>query len=100
MNRFTSPRMAWTLHISRQGTGVCNQSLQAAGSNRRRNGMLHRSLSPAASPRGGASSLLRQGLGSPVTPLPTLRSQRPFVLTRQAFVPQQLSLFGPPGGGR
>ena len=27
--------------------------------------MLHRSLSPAASPRGGASSLLRQGLGSP-----------------------------------
>ena len=28
--------MARTLQISRQGTGVCNQSLQAAGSNRRR----------------------------------------------------------------
>jgi len=62
--------------------------------------MLHRSLSPAASPRGGASSLLRPGLGSTATPLPTLRSQRPFVLTPHAFVPQQLSLFGPPGGGR
>src|SRR5688500_18159184 len=62
--------------------------------------MLHRSLSPAATPRGGASSLLRQGLGNPVTPLPTLRAQRQFVLARQAFVPQQLSLFGPPGGGR
>jgi hypothetical protein len=62
--------------------------------------MLHRSLSPAASPRGGASSLLRQGFGSSAMPLPPLRAQRPFVLTPQAFVPQQLSLFGPPGGGR
>jgi hypothetical protein len=63
-------------------------------------GMLHRSLSPAASPRGGASSLLRPGLGGASAPQPAPRSQRPFVLRPHAFVPQQLSLFGPPGGGR
>ena len=64
------------------------------------NRMLHRSLSPAASPRGGASSVLRRGLGAPVAPLPTLRAQRPSVLTPSAFLPLQLSLFGPQGGGR
>jgi len=80
--------------------GVCNQSLQAAGPESRRTAMLHRSLSPAASPRGGASSLLRRGLGTPIAPLPTLRAQRPSVLTPSAFLPLQLSLFGPQGGGR
>jgi len=80
--------------------GVCNQSLQAAGPESRRTAMLHRSLSPAASPRGGASSLLRRGLATPVAPLPTLRAQRPFVLTPSAFLPLQLSLFGPQGSGR
>jgi hypothetical protein len=39
-------------------------------------------------------------LGTPVAPLPTLRAQRPSVLTPQRVLPQQLSLFGPPGGGR
>ena len=62
--------------------------------------MMHRSLSPAASPRGGASSLLRLGIGSATAPLPAPRSQRQFVLSPHAFVPQQLSLFGPPRGGR
>ena len=62
--------------------------------------MLHRLLSPAASPRGGASSLLRLGIGAAPHAAPAHPSQRPFVLARHGFVSQQLSLFGPPGGGR
>ncbi|MEP7300686.1 MAG: hypothetical protein ABI699_04095 [Caldimonas sp.] len=62
--------------------------------------MLHRFLSPAASPRGGASSLLRLGVVGVPPAVSAQFAQRPSVLARQAFVPQQLSLFGPPGGGR
>ena len=54
-------------------------------------GMIHSAEIQGHQPR----SLLRRGLGNPVTPQPLLRAQRPFVLTPQAFVPQQLSLFGP-----
>ncbi|MEO8524253.1 MAG: hypothetical protein ABI460_06010 [Caldimonas sp.] len=62
--------------------------------------MLHRSLSPAASPRGGASSLLRLGIGSVPPAAPAPYSHRPFLLARHGFVSQQMPLFGPPGGGR
>jgi hypothetical protein len=46
------------------------------------------------------SSLLRLGVGVLLHPAPASLSQRPFVLTRPRTVPQQLSLFGPPGGSR
>jgi hypothetical protein len=97
--RITSRGVARTLQFRRQDTGICNQSFQGRFEAKTED-MLHRSLSPAASPRGGASSLLRPGLGGTSAPLPVMRSQRPFVLRSQAFVPRQLSLFGPPGGGR
>jgi hypothetical protein len=68
-----------------------------------------RSLSSTASPirrpaaprgHGGASSLLRLGVGAAPQSAPASLSQRPFVLTRPHSVPQQMSLFGPPGGSR
>jgi hypothetical protein len=59
---------------------------------------LRRPLGPRA--HGGASSLLRLGAGAAVQPAPTGLTQRPFVLTRPHSVPQQMSLFGPPGGSR
>jgi hypothetical protein len=46
------------------------------------------------------SSLLRLGAGVLLQPVPAHLSQRPFVLTRPRAVPQQMSLFGPPGGSR
>jgi len=49
---------------------------------------------------GGVSSLLRLGVGAAPHPAPASLSQRPLVLARAHVVPQQMSLFGPPGGGR
>jgi len=80
-------------------SGACNELLPAPLPTDDTD-MLHRSLSPAASPRGGASSLLRLGIGSAPPHAAAPPSQRPFVLARHAFGSQQLSLFGPPGGGR
>jgi hypothetical protein len=61
--------------------------------------MQHRSLSPAASPRGGASSLLRVGIGSTTQTSPAHWAPRSSVLKPQGYA-QQLSLFGRPGGSR
>ena len=96
VTRFTSPAWHRRCTSPSHGTGVRNQSLQAAGSNRRRTHAASLTLPGRVAPW---RRLLpaAAGLGSPVTPLPTLRAQRQFVLARQAFVPQQLSLFGPPG---
>jgi len=80
-------------------TGACNDLLPEPFLPKSQ-GMQHRFLSPAASPRGGASSLLRLGMAVVPPSAPTHFSQRPFVLARHAFVSQQLPLFGPPGGGR
>jgi len=46
------------------------------------------------------SSLLRLGASASTLPAPAMFSQRPSVLGRQRHEPQQLSLFGPPGGLR
>ncbi len=55
-----------------------------------------------AGPRGqaGVSSLLRVGAAASTLPAVTAFSQRPSVLARQRYQPQQLSLFGPPGAFR
>jgi hypothetical protein len=57
-----------------------------------------RPVSPRA--QGGVSSLLRLGVGVLPQPAPTALVPRPFVLGRPHAVPQQMSLFGPPGGSR
>jgi hypothetical protein len=60
---------------------------------------MHRPAGPRG--QGGASSLLRLGASATSLPAPAMFfSQRPSVLTRQRHEPQQLSLFGPPGGHR
>jgi hypothetical protein len=59
---------------------------------------MHRAAGPRG--QGGASSLLRLGAAASPLPAPILFSQRPSVLNRQRHEPQQLSLFGPPGGLR
>ena len=59
---------------------------------------IRRPVGPRA--HGGASSLLRLGAGAAMQPAPASLSQRPFVLARPYAVPQQMSLFGPPGSGR
>ena len=57
-------------------------------------------LRRAAAPRaiGGASSLLRFGSGGMTPAVAAALSPRPFVLTRQRSVPQQLTLFGSRSG--
>jgi hypothetical protein len=60
--------------------------------------MPHRA-SPAKTPRGGASSLLRVGIGGGSQAAPALWAPRPSVLRSHAMA-QQLSLFGRPGGLR
>ena len=54
-------------------------------------------LSPAIS----SAPLLPRGGAYLATPTPRLQiAQRPSVLARPQHMPQQLSLFGPPGGRR
>ena len=57
-----------------------------------------RPVGPSA--RGGLSSVLRLGATTAPQQAPSLFAQRPSVLGRQRHEPQQLTLFGPPGGHR
>ncbi len=96
-----SRRRAWheRCRSHRPRTGVCNQSLQRPGSNRRRTACcidhFPRPRRPVAAPppcSGGDSAAHRAAADA--------ARAAPFRADAEAFVPQQLSLFGPPGGGR